>query len=144
MDWLNSVEDWGKAHATLLWCLFGISIAAVLLTPLVAGWIIFKLPKNYFVQEERPRLQSLAKYPALRVVAIIAKNLLGFVLLVAGVMMLIGPGQGLLTIVVSLVLLDFPGKYRLQRWAVTRPHVWRSIQWLRRRAKRPELERPVD
>jgi len=142
MDWLNALKDWGEANATLLWCLFGISIAATLLTPLAATWVIIKLPKEYFVQEKRRRMQSLAKYPALRVLVTIAKNLLGFVLLVAGIIMLVAPGQGLLTIAVSLVLLDFPGKYRLERWVATRPQVWRTIQWMRRRAKRPELERP--
>jgi hypothetical protein len=142
MDWLSALGDWGKAHATLLWWLFGISVAVTLLTPLAAAWVIIKLPKDYFAHEKRQRMQSLAKHPALRVLVVIAKNLLGLVLLVAGIIMLVAPGQGLLTIAVSLVLLDFPGKFRLQRWVITRPHVWRSIQWMRRRAKRRELVRP--
>ena len=44
--------------------------------------------------------------------------------------MLVAPGQGLLTMVVGLLLVDFPGKYRLERWLVTRQQVWRSINWL--------------
>jgi hypothetical protein len=142
MDWLNALEDWGELHATLLWWLFGISVVATLLTPLIATWVIIKLPTDYFIKEKRRSMQSLAKYPALRVVVTIAKNLLGLVLLVAGVIMLVAPGQGLLTIAVSLVLLDFPGKFRLQRWVVTRPQVWRSIRWMRKKARKPELEKP--
>jgi hypothetical protein len=64
------------------------------------------------------------------------------VLVVAGLVMLVVPGQGLLTIVVGLMLLDFPGKYRLERWLATRPKVWQSINWLRRRAGYEELQRP--
>jgi hypothetical protein len=56
--------------------------------------------------------------------------------------MLIVPGQGMLTIAVGLVLTNFPGKFRLERWIATRRSVWRSINWLRRRAGREPLERP--
>ena len=41
--------------------------------------------------------------------------------------------------VIGLVLLDFPGKYKLERWLVTRRPVRRSIAWLRRRAGREPL-----
>jgi len=142
MDWINSLKEWGEANAPLLWWIFGISTAMMLLTPLLVSWIIIKLPKDYFVEEKRRRLQSLVQYPALRVVVAIVKNVLGAVLVIAGVIMLVAPGQGLLTIVVGLMLLDFPGKYRLERWLVTRRQVWRSIQWLRKRARQPELVRP--
>ena len=142
MDWINSLKEWGEANGPVLWWIFGISTAMMLLTPLLVSWIIIKLPKDYFVEEKRRRLQSLVQYPALRVVVAIVKNVLGAVLVVAGVIMLVAPGQGLLTIVVGLMLLDFPGKYRLERWLVTRRQVWRSIQWLRKRARRPELVRP--
>jgi hypothetical protein len=142
MDWINSLKEWGEANSPLLWWIFGVSTAMMLLTPLLVSWIIIKLPKDYFVEEKRRRLQSLVRYPTLRVVVAIVKNVLGAVLVVAGVIMLVAPGQGLLTIVVGLMLLDFPGKYRLERWLVTRRQVWRSIQWLRKRARRPELVRP--
>jgi hypothetical protein len=56
--------------------------------------------------------------------------------------MLLVPGQGLLTIAVGLMLVDFPGKFRFERWLAVRPPVWRSINWLRKRAGRGPLERP--
>ena len=73
---------------------------------------------------------------------LITKNLLGIVLLIAGLAMLLVPGQGLLTIVVGMLLIDFPGKFRVERWLVTRRQVWRSINWLRKRAGRPVLNSP--
>ncbi len=63
-------------------------------------------------------------------------------LVLAGIAMLVLPGQGVLTIVVGLVLMNFPGKYRLERWMATRRPIWKSLNWLRRKARRPELERP--
>ena len=58
--------------------------------------------------------------------------------------MLVTPGQGVLTIVVGMLLFDFPGKFRLERWLVTRPTVWRSINWLRERAGREPSQTPMN
>ena len=142
MEWIRSLADWCAANAGLLWLIFAVSLALMLLTPLMVAWLIIKLPADYFVAERHGPIQSLERLPILRVLIAIAKNLLGIVLLVAGIVMLFTPGQGLLTIVVALILIDFPGKYRLERWIITRPQVWRSVHWLRTRAGRPSLQRP--
>jgi hypothetical protein len=75
---------------------------------------------------------------------LILKNLLGIVLLLAGIAMLVLPGQGLITMFVSLTLLNFPGKYRLERWVISQGVVFRSINWIRqRRGYRPmDARRP--
>jgi hypothetical protein len=69
----------------------------------------------------------------------IAKNLLGYIFVVAGIFMLVLPGQGLLTIFVGIMFLNFRGKYELERWIVSRAPVLRSINWIRRRAGRAPL-----
>lgn len=61
----------------------------------------------------------------------------GFLLF--GALMLVLPGQGILTILISITLLDFHGKFRLQRWVVSRPGVLDSINWLRKRRGRDPL-----
>ena len=61
-------------------------------------------------------------------------------LLAAGVVMLLAPGQGLLTIMVALLFLDFPGKRRLQRRIVASPRVLRALNAMRRRAGQPPLQ----
>jgi hypothetical protein len=45
----------------------------------------------------------------------------------------------LLTLLVGVFLLDFPGKYAFEKWLVGRPGVLRMINWLRRRRGRPPL-----
>ena len=62
------------------------------------------------------------------------KNLLGVGCLFFGVLLLVLPGQGVLTIVVGLALLDFPGKYRLQRRIVSQRTVLRTANRIWRRA----------
>jgi hypothetical protein len=53
--------------------------------------------------------------------------------------MLVLPGQGLLTLLIAVALLDFPGKFRLQRWVATRRGVIDSINWIRKKAGRDPL-----
>ena len=70
------------------------------------------------------------------------KNLIGALLLVLGVIMLFVPGQGLLTMLIGLMLMNFPGKYRLERWLVRRSGVLNSLNWLRRRRGRAPFKAP--
>jgi hypothetical protein len=113
-----------------------------LLTPIATAWTLVRLPRDYFTKEERRPLESWDNRPALRISMLVIKNVVGILLIIAGLVMLVVPGQGLLTIAVGLVLTDFPGKFRLQRWIVKRRSVWRSIEWLRRRTGKPLLKRP--
>jgi hypothetical protein len=142
MSWLESLSEWITANSTILWWLSAASLALFLVTPVIVAWLVTKLPTDYFSQKHRRALASFDRRPALRLTLLIAKSAIGVVLLIAGLVMLLAPGQGLLTIVAGLILLEFPGKYRLERWLVTRRHVWRSINWLRKRAGRPELKSP--
>jgi fumarate reductase subunit D len=143
MDWIEMVMEWARSHQATLWWIFAGSMTLVLLTPIVVAWAVIRLPADYFTDERRSPLETWQHRPVVRAVLLVAKNLVGVVLLVAGIAMLVLPGQGLLTIVVSLALLDFPGKFRLERGLALRRPVWRSMNWLRQRAGKPELERPV-
>ena len=68
-----------------------------------------------------------------------AKNLLGIIFVIAGIMMLALPGQGLLTIIIGLVLMDFPGKYHAERWVISRHSILRTTNWIRKKAGKPEM-----
>jgi hypothetical protein len=49
------------------------------------------------------------------------------------------PGQGLLTVLIGLMLVDFPGKLRLERWLIGLPRVLQTVNRLRQRYGRPPL-----
>ncbi len=142
MESLADLTDWAKSNETLLWSLAAGSVALFLLTPVAVAWAIVRLPEDYFVSKRRQPLESWQHRPVLRSTLLVGKNVVGSVLIVAGVLMLLVPGQGLLTIVAGLILLDFPYKFLLERRLATQKHVWRSINWLRMRFGRPALERP--
>jgi UPF0716 family protein affecting phage T7 exclusion len=63
----------------------------------------------------------------------VLKNLIGAVLLVGGIAMLVLPGQGLLTMLLGLSLINFPGKFWLERKLIQRRAVHRSVNWIRRK-----------
>lgn len=88
------------------------------------------LPEDYFTSGSRPKRSWW-------------RNLLGVVLLAAGVAMLVLPGQGVLTILGGIVLLDFRGKAELERRILGRPKVLRAINRLRERRGRPPLQAPA-
>jgi hypothetical protein len=142
MAWLESLLERLSAQGSPWWWLFAVSVVVLVVSPFVAAWLVVRLPSDYFVNPRRHRPAWQPKNYALRLAVVAGKNMLGVVLVVAGMIMLLTPGQGVLTVAVGLLLLDFPGKYRLQRWLITRKPVWRSINWLRRHAGRSEFERP--
>lgn len=142
MSWIESLLESPNTHDVLLWWLFAASLAMFLMTPILVGATVVRLPADYFTAERRTPLDSWQQHMVLRITVLIVKNLLGIVLVLAGILMLVVPGQGLLTFVAGLILVDFPGKFRFERWLVTRAPVWRSINWLRKRAGREPMKRP--
>jgi hypothetical protein len=64
------------------------------------------------------------------------------ILILLGLLMLVLPGQGLVTLLVGLMVLDFRGKRALEQRLVARPGVLRFINGLRSRAGRAPLEMP--
>jgi len=101
-------------------------------------WFVSRLPADYFARDDEQR-PSMIENPRTRTLFHVGKNALGVVLLLAGIAMLVLPGQGMLTILVALVLIEFPGKRRLQRKLVSRPRILRAMNALRRRAGREPL-----
>ena len=102
--------------------------------------ILIKLPADYFCSHYDRQLWS-GRAPALRIIAALGKNVLGVLLIVLGIIMALPgvPGQGLLTILLGVMLVDFPGKDRLEQKLLQRPAIRNSIDKLRARFGKPPL-----
>lgn len=137
------MANWGFLPEPLLWWSFAASVAMFLLSPLAVSWLVVRLPADYFASRRRHRVPYWQRHWVLGPVFRIAKNLAGVLLVLTGLVMLFIPGQGLLTLAAGLMLMDFAGKYGLERWLVARPSVWRTVNWLRRRAGREPLMPPT-
>jgi len=79
------------------------------------------------------------QHPLAQVLVPLLRNLLGAVLLLAGVAMLVLPGQGLLTMVIGLCLMDFPGKRKVLDWLVGRAAIQQGLNWIRRKQGKEEF-----
>lgn len=110
-------------------------VASLVITP----WMLMRIPVDYFDQEKPHLVERLRDASAQKAVTLIVKNCAGVILFFLGVLMLVLPGQGLVTMVLSLILIDFPGKFRIERWLVSRGKILATINWVRGRAKRPPL-----
>lgn len=77
-------------------------------------FFIATIPDDYFKQTKRPSSSSNT-YSITRFMAKLFKNLLGLLLILSGIAMLILPGQGLLTLFIGILLIDYPGKYPIEK-----------------------------
>ena len=136
---LQTIHDTLLANETLLWWLAGSSLITFIGSIVLVPVLLARIPADYFSHTKRHKPPWAEHHPLVRGLLIIGKNLLGLIFLVAGIVMLLLPGQGLLTMVMAIVLLDMPGKYRLERWLISRRPVLQAINWLRVRAGRPQL-----
>ena len=100
--------------------------------------ILVRLPAHYF-DERHPRKWMENHHPVLRLIGHVDKNVVGFVLLAAGIAMLVLPGQGILTMLIGISLVDFPGKRQLERKLIGQPAVLNTINKVREKFGQPPL-----
>jgi len=127
----KTVFDW-LYSSSLAWFLFVLSIATFAGSLIAIPWILVRLPPHYF-DERHPRLWLNDQHPVLRGLGFGVKNLIGVLFVLAGIAMLVLPGQGLLTMLLGVSFLDFPGKRDLERKIISLPIVLQAINRLRER-----------
>jgi hypothetical protein len=139
MDWLSNFIS------SLTWqnVLVGVLIFVVtfLLNLAIVSFILVKIPADYFTKHHKTEFWS-GPNPALHAVLIIGKNILGALLVILGILLSVPgvPGQGLLTILLGIMLLDFPGRRQLELKLLQREQIVRTINRLRQRFDKPPLE----
>ncbi len=131
--------EWLQGGGSKIWWIAGASVLTFLAFLIAVPMLAVRIPPDYFASGRNRKKLWADRHLALRTALLIGKNILGCVFVVAGLAMLVLPGQGILTILAGVMLLDFPGKHRLVRWIVGRPRVLQSLNWLRRRAGKPPL-----
>ncbi|MGH9943466.1 MAG: hypothetical protein ACRD9R_14060 [Pyrinomonadaceae bacterium] len=106
----------------------------------ITALVLVKLPATYF-KAEHDRQFWIERHPVMRWTGLVVKNLLGVVLVLLGIVMSLPgvPGQGLLTILLGIMLLDFPRKRELELKLVSRPKIFAAINRLRARFHKPPL-----
>lgn len=130
-------------YPNLLWIGGSISFLTFFGTLLILPLILIRIPSDYFIHSREERLLHTNMLQSfLRLMILILKNSLGAILLLSGLVMLFTPGQGLLTILAGTLLMNFPGKRKLESSLISRNSIFNGINRIRRRARREELIRP--
>ncbi|GMV51542.1 MAG: putative transmembrane protein (PGPGW) [Nitrospira sp. OLB3] len=133
---LTQIESFVPAKL-LIW--FAVSSGVMFVGTLIAiPIILMRLPADYFdIRKPRPWMEN--HHPILRLVGHIVKNLVGAIFLFAGFLMLFLPGQGVLTMLIGLSLIEFPGKRRLEAKIVGQSTVLSTINAMRAKFDKPPL-----
>ncbi len=134
---IDAIFELLRAHEQLLWLLGLGSIVLFVGTALMIPWLITVLPVDFFVRMSAKTFSG--RHPVVAFLLIILRNVLGAVLLIAGFVMLFIPGQGLLTILVALALIDFPGKHTLLLRMMNNPRLLNAANGVRRWAGKAEF-----
>ncbi len=99
--------------------------------------VLIRLPATYF-SSSRPESFWSDAHPVVRWTGLIIKNVVGFAILLVGIVLMVPgiPGPGLLIVLLGIMLMDFPGKRRLERWLIGRPKIFAAVNRLRQQFRR--------
>jgi hypothetical protein len=137
------IFEWLRQNQVFLQYMGVISLITFLVTPLAVSVLILRIPEDYFLRDrDHPDQTGRDSHPVIRFFILAVKNAAGIVFLLAGLAMLVLPGQGIITILVGLTLISFPGKRSLELRIVRQKRVLSAVNWIRARARKPTLKLP--
>jgi hypothetical protein len=138
---LERLQEFAREHISgeVLLVVAVLSVLAFLLGIFLMPVVLTRLPADHFVRtSSRPEIPKTVG----RLFLFVLRNTAGALLVLLGLALLVLPGQGILTIIVGVMLLDLPRKRAFVLRLIGRPRVLRAINGLRARAGRAPLEIP--
>lgn len=138
MEWI--AEFWASLTLSKVLLGVGLFLLSLGISFLALTIVMVRIPENYFSshyqQDFMPDSPFLVRWGA-----VILKNVLGVFLILLGIVLSLPgvPGQGILTILLGLIMLDIPGKRPLEARIIKRPAVLNAINNLRTRFNKPPL-----
>ena len=135
--------NWASENQALIDQIGQASLIMLVITVVALPFAVKGLPADYFTSEQREPARKTRKHPALWALLSLLKNLVGLVLILAGIIMLVLPGQGTVTILIGLAISNFPGKYKLERRIACQPAVGETLNKIRKLTGSPPLEFPT-
>jgi len=108
-------------------------IGSLIAIPLIIG----RLPADYFILHRQVVEERHRRHPALAKLIFLARNIIGILLFLAGTAMLFLPGQGIITMLIGISFMDFPGKNRVVDYLVRQQKIAGAMNWMRRKQKKP-------
>ena len=118
-----------------------IFLASFLINLGIVSFILVKLPADHFSKKRKTKFWAGPR-PAIHAAKVIGKNIAGVLLVALGIVLSLPgvPGQGLLTVLLGIMLLDFPGRHRLEQKLLSKPSIVNTINRLRKRFDKQPLQ----
>ena len=137
---LSEIQAWITDHQQLIEQTGNLSLVILVITVIALPWVVKQLPEDYFISVKREPARETRKNPLIWSLLTLVKNLVGLVLILAGIIMLVLPGQGTVTILIGLAISNFPGKYKIERKISSQPAVVATLNKIRKLTGSPPLE----
>jgi len=138
MEWLSDLL--GSLTVGKILIGLGIFLGSLAFSFAAIAIVMVKIPANYFsshyTQDILPDSPWLVRWGA-----VVAKNVFGVFLIILGIVLSLPgvPGQGILTILLGLIMIDIPGKRPLEARIIKRPAVLSAVNSLRAKYGKPPL-----
>lgn len=138
MDWIKSF--WESITLSQVLLGVGLFLASLIISFIAIGIVMVKIPENYFSTHYQKDFMPNSPW-LVRWGAVILKNILGIILIIIGIILSLPgvPGQGILTILLGLIMIDIPGKRPIEAKIVKRPTVLSAVNNLRAKYNKPPL-----
>lgn len=130
------------SFTTLLEWMGLLSAVTFLVSLLLIPFLISRASSEYFLIHPQKVEQRHKRHPVIALLIRIIRNGLGGFLCLAGAIMLFLPGQGLLTILVGVSLLDIPGRQTMLNLLIHRHAIQHGLNWIRKKTGRPPFRFP--
>ncbi len=140
--YIQGITDWAHIHQAWVGGLSLLSVITFIASLLIIPMMVVKMPEDYFLYDKSHLKDFRRQHPIIRLFSVIFKNILGAVFIVAGVVMLILPGQGVLTILIGFTLVNFPRKRALERRIIQNQAVHKVVNWIRAKAGKAPVRVP--
>ncbi len=92
-------------------------------------WLVLRIPADYFVADGPDLKHSSVRQRLLTA----SKNVAGVLLALAGLVMIVTPGPGLIAVLLGISLIDFPGKRHFLARFVRHPSILAAANRFRAR-----------
>lgn len=135
---INSLIEIFNVYKNLILWFGSVSLFVFLFSLLSIKWLVALIPEDYFINKKDSTIKTNNRIGWYFI--LILKNLVGYSLILGGIVMLVLPGQGLFTIIIGLMLSNYPGKYSVEKKFIAIPTILKSINWLRKKSNKPPLK----
>jgi hypothetical protein len=138
MEWL--AQFWESLTLGKVLLGVGLFLFSFTISILAVAIVMVKIPADYFSSHYSPEFMTDKPW-LVRWSVVILKNALGIILVLIGIVLSLPgvPGQGILTILLGLIMLDIPGKRPIEAKIIRRPNILAAVNDLRARYNKSPL-----